>query len=84
MGEGLFQPMHVLIMLVILAAILVPAFVVLRLLWKLGTRLGRPPAPPNRTTLVAARVSYSPNVFGSGSRLASVLSGAGVVLAFLR
>ena len=48
MGEGLFQPMHVLILLAILVLILVPAFVVLRLLWKLGTRLGRPPAPPQK------------------------------------
>jgi hypothetical protein len=42
MLEGLLQPMHLLVLIVIL----VPAFVVLRLLWKLGTRLGRPPAPP--------------------------------------
>ena len=37
MLEGLFQPMH----LVVLAIVAVPAFLILRLLWKAGTRLGR-------------------------------------------
>jgi hypothetical protein len=37
MLEGLFQPMH----LLVLAIVAIPAFVVLRLLWKAGTRLGR-------------------------------------------
>jgi hypothetical protein len=35
-----------LIFLVILVSAFVSAFVVLRVLWKLGTRLGRPPDPP--------------------------------------
>jgi hypothetical protein len=38
MLEGLFQPMHLLLVLAIVA---IPAFVVLRLLWKAGTRLGK-------------------------------------------
>lgn len=37
MLEGIFQPLHLLVLIIVG----VPAFVVLRLLWKLGTRLGR-------------------------------------------
>jgi hypothetical protein len=41
--EGLFQPLHLLVLCLLFLVIVVPAFVVLRLLWKLGTRVGRPP-----------------------------------------
>jgi hypothetical protein len=44
MLEGLFQPMH-LLLIVGIFIVGIPAFVVLRLLWKAGTRLGTPPAP---------------------------------------
>jgi hypothetical protein len=37
MLEGLFQPMH----LLVLALVAIPVFVILRLLWKAGTRLGK-------------------------------------------
>jgi hypothetical protein len=37
MLEGLFQPMH----LLVLAIVSIPAFVIVRLLWKAGTRLGK-------------------------------------------
>lgn len=44
MLEGLFQPMHLLLFVLIFIFILgIPAFIVLRLLWNAGTRLGRPP-----------------------------------------
>jgi len=46
MGEGLFQPVHLLILLAIGIVIVgIPAFIVLRLLWKAGTRLGTAPRP---------------------------------------
>jgi len=38
MLEGLFQPMH---LLLVLAIVVIPALVILRLLWKAGTRLGK-------------------------------------------
>jgi hypothetical protein len=37
MLEGLFQPMH----LLVLTIVAIPAFVIVRLLWKAGTRLGK-------------------------------------------
>jgi len=37
MLEGLFQPMH----LLVLAIVVIPALSVLRLLWNAGTRLGK-------------------------------------------
>lgn len=42
MLEGLFQPEHLKVMFALIV-VGIPAFVVLRLLWKLGTRLGTPP-----------------------------------------
>lgn len=42
MFEGLVQPAHLVVLPIILLVIVVPGFVVLRLLWKAGTRLGKP------------------------------------------
>jgi hypothetical protein len=44
MLEGLFQPYILLFVGIFVVGI--PVFIVLRLLWKAGTRLGRPPEPP--------------------------------------
>jgi hypothetical protein len=46
MLEGLLHPMHLLVFFFIPVVVGIPAFVVLRLLWRAGTRLGTPPGPP--------------------------------------
>jgi len=38
MSEGLFQPVHLIIMLIFLAVALVGVFLVFRVLWRLGSK----------------------------------------------
>jgi hypothetical protein len=38
MFEGLFQPVHLIIMLVFLVVVLVGVFLVFRVLWRLGSK----------------------------------------------
>lgn len=39
MGEGLFQPLHLLILLILLVVFVGGVFLVFRVLWRLGSKL---------------------------------------------